>query len=65
MSLRSFHLFFIGISVILAGFFSAWSIGEYRAAHDAVYVVVAAASALTAVGLAMYGAAFQRKTKHL
>jgi hypothetical protein len=33
MSLRAFHLLFIALSVILAAFFGAWSIGQYRAAE--------------------------------
>ena len=31
MSLRAFHLFFIVLSIVLAGFFSAWLFGRYRA----------------------------------
>ena len=65
MSLRAFHLLFIALSVILAAFFGAWSIGQYRAANEAVYVLVGIASLASGVGLAIYGAAFQRKTRGL
>jgi ABC-type Mn2+/Zn2+ transport system permease subunit len=65
MSLRAFHLFFIALSVILAAFFGAWSIGQYRAANDMVYALVGIGSLASGVGLAFYGAAFQRKTKGL
>ena len=30
MSLRAFHLLFIALSVVLAAFFAAWAIGQYR-----------------------------------
>jgi hypothetical protein len=65
MSLRAFHLFFIALSIVLAAFVAAWSVGEYRTGHDAGYVAAAVASIVSAVGLAWYGAAFQRKTKRL
>jgi hypothetical protein len=63
MSLRAFHLLFIALSVVLAAFFGAWSIGQYRAGNEAVYVLVGIASLASGVGLAIYGAAFQRKTR--
>ena len=63
MSLRAFHLFFIALSVVLAAFFSAWAVGQYRAAEQTGYAGVAVASGFTAIGLAWYGAAFQRKTR--
>jgi hypothetical protein len=65
MSLRAFHLLFIALSVVLAAFFGAWSIGQYRSANEAVYVLVGIASLASGVGLAIYGAAFQRKTRGL
>ena len=60
-----FHLFFIGVSVILAAFCGAWAVGEYRAMPNALFIVTAAGSIAGAVGLAVYGAAFQRKTRNL
>ena len=65
MSLRAFHLFFIAVSVIMTAFAAAWAIGEYRAAHDVTYAAGAALSLAGGVGLAVYGAAFQRKTRQL
>jgi FlaG/FlaF family flagellin (archaellin) len=65
MSLRSFHLFFIAISVVLAAFVAAWATGQYRAAHEASYALGGAASMAAAVGLAVYANAFRRKTKQL
>jgi hypothetical protein len=65
MSLRSFHLVFIGISVMLAAFVAAWAGQQYRELYAVRYAVTAMAALATGVGLAFYGAAFQRKTKHL
>ena len=65
MSLRAFHLFFIAVSVILAAFFAAWATGEYRQVHQAGYAAAGIVSLAAAIGLALYGAAFQRKTKNL
>jgi hypothetical protein len=65
MSLRAFHLFFIALSVVLAAFFAAWAVGQYRVAADSGYAVVAVVSAGAAIGLGCYAAAFQRKTRRL
>jgi hypothetical protein len=65
MSLRVFHLFFIALSVVLAAFFAAWAAGQYREVHDLGYAATGVASLLAAVGLALYGAAFQRKARRL
>ena len=65
MSLRAFHLLFIGLSIVLAAFVAAWAVGEYRVAHDANYIVAAVGSLCGAAALAVYVTAFQRKTKRL
>ena len=65
MGLRSFHLFFIGISIVLAAFMAAWAVGEYRAAHDTGYIVAAIGSLGAAAALTLYMTAFQKKTKRL
>jgi hypothetical protein len=65
MSLRMFHLFFIALSVVLAGFFAAWATGQYRLVHEAVYAIATVGGLSACVGLALYGAAFQRKTRNL
>jgi FlaG/FlaF family flagellin (archaellin) len=65
MSLRSFHLLFIALSVILTAFFAAWAAGQYRVEHQSGYVVAAAVSLAAGAGLAVYGAAFQRKTRQM
>jgi hypothetical protein len=65
MSLRAFHLFFISLSAVMAAFCSAWAFSQYRVEHDATYVAGAVVSALCVAGLAVYGAAFQRKMRNL
>jgi hypothetical protein len=65
MSLRAFHLFFIAISVVLAAFFAAWAASQYRAEHAIRYAIAAVAALAAGGGLVAYGAAFQRKTRHL
>jgi hypothetical protein len=65
VSLRLFHLVFISVSVVLAAFCAAWAAQQYRADARAVYAVAAIGSIAAGGGLAVYGAAFQRKTKNL
>ena len=65
MSLRKFHLLFIALSVVLTAFFAAWAIGQFRAAHDVGYAITAVVSLASGIGLVVYGAAFQRKTRKL
>ena len=38
---------------------------QFRVDHGMIYAAGSAASALSVAGLAMYGAAFQRKTRNL
>ena len=65
MSLRAFHLFFIALSVVLAAFVAAWAFGQYQSVHEVSYALFGAMSLLTGVGMAVYGAMFQRKTRGL
>ena len=65
MSLRMFHLVFIGVSVILAAFVAAWAVQEYQSAHTVGYAITAALSLAAGGGLIAYGTAFQQKTKQL
>jgi predicted Co/Zn/Cd cation transporter (cation efflux family) len=65
MSLRMFHMVFIGVTVVLAAFVAAWAVQEYRSAHAVVYAMTAALSLAAGGGLIAYGTAFQRKTKQL
>jgi len=63
MSLKAFHMFFIGLSAILGAFFAAWSVQQYQVAHEFSYLATCALGVATAGSLVVYGAAFQRKTR--
>ena len=65
MSLRTFHLLFIALSVVLTAFVAAWAAGQYRVDHQSGYAVAAAGSLAAGAGLATYGAAFQRKMRRV
>ena len=65
MSLRMFHLVFIGVTVLLAAFVAAWAVQQYQSSHAVGYMMTAAVSLAAGGGLMVYGAAFQRKTKTL
>jgi hypothetical protein len=65
MSLRAFHLFFISVSAVMAAFCAAWAFSQFRADHQVIYGAGAVVSALSVAGLAVYAAAFQRKTRDL
>jgi hypothetical protein len=65
MSLRMFHMVFIGVSVVLAAFVAAWAVQQYQTVHAVGYAMTAALSLAAGGGLIAYGAAFQRKTRDL
>jgi hypothetical protein len=47
----------------MAAFCSAWAFSQYRLDHELMYGAGAAASAVSVAALAVYGRAFQRKTR--
>jgi hypothetical protein len=65
MSLRAFHVLFIALSIVLAAFLAAWANGQYRLSHEAQYGVMAVVAVVIGAGLALYGAAFLKKTRNL
>jgi hypothetical protein len=65
MSLRMFHMVFIGVSVVLAAFVAAWAAQQYQAVHAVGYLATAALSLASGGGLIVYGTKFQRKTRTL
>ena len=65
MGLRAFHLLFISMSVVLAAFVAAWAGQQFLADRGVASALTAVAALGTGVGLAFYGAAFQRKTRKL
>jgi FlaG/FlaF family flagellin (archaellin) len=65
MSLKNFHLLFIAISVVLAAFVAAWAGQQYRTLNSVGYIMTAAGALASGVGLAVYGATFQKKMRGL
>jgi steroid 5-alpha reductase family enzyme len=65
MGLRSFHLLFIALSVLLMAFVAAWATGQYRQEHNALYALWGAGAVVLGAILVIYGASFQRKTRSL
>jgi hypothetical protein len=65
MSLKNFHLVFIAVSVVLAAFVAAWAGQQYRTVSGVGYIATSVAALASGVGLALYGAAFQKKMRRL
>ncbi len=65
MSLKSFHLFFIGVSILFAAGFGAWFLTEQPIAIDAINVFAALLSFTVGGGLILYAIRFVRKFKDL
>jgi len=65
MSLRAFHLLFIGLSVVLTAFVAAWAVGQYRLEHETLYLTTSVLALAASGSLVAYGAMFRRKTRHL
>lgn len=64
MSLKAFHVVFIGASVLLAFFFAAWCLGLGEV--DGIgWRAAGVASAATGLGLVAYEAWFLRRTRGL
>ena len=65
MSLKAFHLVFISVCVMLMAFVAAWAGQQYQTLHQISYAMTAVGALATGLGLALYGAAFQRKMRRL
>jgi hypothetical protein len=65
MSLKAFHIFFIGVSILLALGFGLWEIRAYADSGTAGRLIAGLLSFGVAVGLTMYGIRFLKKLKHI
>ena len=63
MSLKGFHIVFVTLSTLLALAFAGWSFRAWSAGSGGLYLALAAAGAVAAAGLLVYGAWFLRKMK--
>jgi hypothetical protein len=65
MSLKSFHIFFIGCAVLLAFGFSVWAFQSYAALSSIVMLSTGIVSTFIGIGLIIYGIRFLKKLKHV
>jgi len=66
MSLKAFHVVFIGAAVLLAFGFGAWLVKKYWSADGGAWDLVFGLASLAAgVGLILYERYFLKKTKKL
>jgi hypothetical protein len=66
MSLKSFHVIFIGAAFLLALFFAGWSANQYfTRSHQIIDLVGALVAVSGAVALIIYGRYFRRKLKNI
>ena len=65
MSLKSFHIVFVTCVVLLAFFFGAWLIQEYRQTGQPGQLAGGIASCLAGLGMIWYGRVVLRKLKHI
>ncbi|MCC7290979.1 MAG: hypothetical protein IT449_02835 [Phycisphaerales bacterium] len=65
MSLKAFHVFFVLLATALCGMCALWAAREYMNEHATEMLVFSILSALSGVGILIYGGWFIRKQKHL
>ena len=64
MSLKSFHLFFIGVSILFAVGFGLWILQDQPIASESLNVLAALCAFTAAGALVVYAVRFLRKFKH-
>ncbi len=65
MSLKTFHICFITVSILLSFGFGTWLIFADAVDGNAVVFAAAAASFATGIGLILYVVRFLRKLRHV
>lgn len=63
MSLKAFHIFFIGVSILLTLGFGVWGIYAFRENQDSTYLALSLFSLFLSVVLVLYGFMFWQKLK--
>lgn len=61
MSLKSFHVFFITVSMMLAFGFAVWGFQQYGEHGEGLYLLLGILSGVMGAGLILYGALFLKK----
>lgn len=65
MSLKAFHIVFVGASVILMLGLAGFSFGDYRESGSALSLLWTGLAVGAATGMLIYGRYFLRKLKHI
>ena len=65
MSLKSFHIVFIGCAVLLSFGFAAWTVQSYLGGSGASVLGAGICSVFIGAGLIFYGIRFLRKLRHV
>lgn len=65
LSLRSFHLFFIAVSVLLAAWIGAWGIQSWMATRSLGDLALGVFAFVAGFGLVVYGLRARRKLRAL
>lgn len=65
MSLKAFHVFFIGLSIVTAFFFGTWLFLTVEVADFYLRLGFGVLSYIVGLGLIVYGRYFLRKFKHI
>jgi hypothetical protein len=65
MGLKSFHVVFICVSIVLSFLVGAWAVQQYRSAGEAPMLVMALLFYSGGLGLTAYCLRFLRKAKEL
>ncbi len=63
MSLKSFHIVFVSVSILLTVGFGLWAVRDYQAAGDRTSLYMGIGSFLVTILLAIYGVWFLKKLK--
>jgi len=63
MSLKSFHIFFITVAMMLAFGFGVWGFRQFGEHGEGLYLLLGILSGVMGVGLIVYGVQFLKKLK--
>lgn len=65
LSLRSFHLFFVAVSVLLAAWVGVWGVQSYLATHSVGDLLLGVVFFLLGFVMLLYGRRVRRKLRAL
>lgn len=65
LSLRSFHLFFIAVSILLAAWIGAWGVQSWLVTRNLGDLALGALAFVAGFGLVVYGLKARRKLRAL